>query len=578
MIWDTFMFAGEADMLYFRLEHLAGKVDRHIIAEADETHRGVPRELWVPRHLGCCLAPYRDRIFYIPVQLSELTQSSPWAREHYQRDQLAWRCLFSDLIGELDPDDLVIIADVDEIPSDKALHADLQNIRPRAVALSMRTFHSAVDWEYTEPQLATVLTLAGNISWPYGSLSAIRDSRMSLPVLQDGGWHFSWLGTSADRVRKLDERTCHNTDMGEWEAHAIRTGATYDTGEHAGISVKPVDVDETMPEYLQKHRCPDSWFRPRLWRASRSRSAPRPAISSPRTRRYWRGSAGTPYPSARSSSGSSRSRKAIMVSFTDAALLISAYKRPSYFVQTLGSWSAARRLEEFRRVTIALGRSPREDEQEHLIREWDHAIVPPVWTRYDSAAAVVSPGMHRALGEAMQAEFENDSSLRFLVCSEEDILVSDDVLDYMAWAREQFEDDETVLTVSAHNPLGQGWHQPYDDSDADQETVRLHPQFHPWCWGTWRDRWEKHLLPGWDWDASSGLSWNDNGYDWQVCRIMEREHLYAVTPDASRSQNIGQYEGCYALPENYALTQAASYRQHREDPHYRLGTEFSPGH
>lgn len=257
-------------------------------------------------------------------------------------------------------------------------------------------------------------------------------------------------------------------------------------------------------------------------------------------------------------------------SFEDAALLISANKRPYYFEQTLESWSAVPQLGELRHITIALGRSPREDEQVHLIQKWSLTVKPPVVIKWDSSAAVVSPGMHRALGEAMQAEFSQESDLKFLVCSEEDILVSSDVLSYMAWARENFEDDQSVLTVSAHNPLGQGWLQPYDDSEADQHAVQLYPKFHPWCWGTWRDRWEKHLLPTWDWSGSSGTSWNDNGYDWQICRVMDKEHLYAVTPDASRSQNIGQHEGYYAIPDQFGFTIAHSFLERRENPRYVL--------
>jgi Glycosyltransferase family 17 len=258
VIFDTFMFAGEADMLYFRLEHLAGRVDRHVIVEADQTHRGVPRQPWIPHHLQCCLAPYKDRITYVPVHFPD-PEMEPWDREHFQRDRL-WVGLASK--GNLSPDDKVIIADVDEIPSDEAL-AYVLDKPPRAVSLRMRTFHSAVDWEYLNPELATVIVKAGCLSWPVGTLSKIRDSRYSLPVVEDGGWHFSWVGTQDDRVRKLEERSCHNGDMGETEAAAIRTGATYQRGQHAAEMVKAVEVDESFPPYIQAHACPKSWFRPR---------------------------------------------------------------------------------------------------------------------------------------------------------------------------------------------------------------------------------------------------------------------------------------------------------------------------
>jgi hypothetical protein len=181
--------------------------------------------------------------------------------------------------------------------------------------------------------------------------------------------------------------------------------------------------------------------------------------------------------------------------------------------------------------------------------------------------------MHRALGEAVNREFRQEQ-VEFLICSEEDIIVSDDVLTYMSWANESFASDPRVLTVSAHNALGQGWHRnPPDDSEADQEAVRLHPQFHPWCWATWRGRWEKVLQPNWDWDANTGTAPHDHGYDWQICRLMDRYGLFAATPDASRSQNIGQHGGVYASPDDFASTQAASFLLHRDSPRYVLAAE-----
>lgn len=254
---------------------------------------------------------------------------------------------------------------------------------------------------------------------------------------------------------------------------------------------------------------------------------------------------------------------------SDSALLLTAHKRPGYLQQVLDSWRAVPELDSFRHITVALGRSPKEDEVQQVINQFQRTIQVPVRIRWDSARAVVSPSCHRAMGEALAAEYAQPG-LEFVVISEEDVIVSDDVMRYMLWAREKFEHDSSVLTISAHNPLGQGWHEFYDDSDADQGLVALQGQFHPWCWATWKDRWLTYLEPEWDWDATKGTSWHDNGYDWQICRIMESEGLYAVTPYASRSQNIGKYDGVYALPANFHLTQSASFRPRRQNPEYRF--------
>jgi hypothetical protein len=259
-----------------------------------------------------------------------------------------------------------------------------------------------------------------------------------------------------------------------------------------------------------------------------------------------------------------------MPSENEVSLLISAWRRPRYLRKTLESWTQVPEVKTLRRIIFAVGRSHKQDEVVDVIKEMAKRLGPDVEIRPDSDAAFAQPGMHTALGEAMRAAFADDPGLNFLVCSEEDIVVSSDVLRYMDWARSLRKDHPDLLVVEAHNQLGQGWH-PADvyDEDAEQHVARLVRQFHPWCWGTWRDRWENVLEPNWDWACNTGTRGFDNGYDWQINRIIERGYT-AVAPDASRSQNIGRFEGVYANPALFQQTQAASYLPVRDQVAYQL--------
>jgi len=248
------MFDGELDMLEMRLNHLAGKVHRTVITEASVTHRGVPKPLRYTENRER-FAAFADWITF--VEVSELPEGSDhWQREHAQRDA-AWHHL-----AGVRPDDILLVADCDEIPSDAALGGCPEQ---GAAALRQRVFHSACDWEYPVPQLTSVVVRAGCVSGPRRpSLSQVRDQRHALPVIEDGGWHFSWLGTEADRERKL-AATCH-TEMPRAEWEAIRTGATWNRGEHHApdSGVVPVTVDETWPAWIRDGRCPPYWLRPRM--------------------------------------------------------------------------------------------------------------------------------------------------------------------------------------------------------------------------------------------------------------------------------------------------------------------------
>jgi hypothetical protein len=257
---------------------------------------------------------------------------------------------------------------------------------------------------------------------------------------------------------------------------------------------------------------------------------------------------------------------------SDTSLLITAWKRPRYLRRTLASWAQAPGAKDLRSVTIALGRSDREHEQREIIAVAEGWFGREITVHPDSDAATASPGMHRAIAEGVSAAFAGDPGLEFLICSEEDVLVSDDALAYFAWANAEFCDDPSVLGVLAHSPGGQGWdpHVPADDADADQQAVRLLPYFNAWGWGVWRNRWEQVMEPEWDWECNSGGPM-DSGYDWHLAtRIIPRWNMTCATPDASRSQNIGRFEGWASNPASFSFSQAQSFREHRDPAPYRL--------
>jgi Glycosyltransferase family 17 len=250
------MLKDELDVLEFRLNELDGKVDRHIVIESPVTHRGVPKPLHFAEH-AARFAPWLDQITYVVGGLPY--DENPWVREHAQRDA-AWQAILS--LGAEDAD-IVLITDVDEIPSDAALAWD----GPDVVSLWMRTCLYAVDWEvpasYPLPPTAVAATV-GFLREAGGQLGLVRDNRGSFPVIPDGGWHFSWLGGPERQRAKLESSTCHTELLDHPEAELIRSGARYTQGaDGGGIPVVPVDVDETWPAWIRERKCPANWYRPR---------------------------------------------------------------------------------------------------------------------------------------------------------------------------------------------------------------------------------------------------------------------------------------------------------------------------
>ena len=260
-----------------------------------------------------------------------------------------------------------------------------------------------------------------------------------------------------------------------------------------------------------------------------------------------------------------------MIDLPDVMLVMTAWRRPDYLERALASWVKVRGASRLGGLVVALGPSEHEERQRDTIELAGRALDRQIIIRPDSAKAQASPGMHRALGETL-TWVRDELKPAAVICAEEDLIVSDDVLEYMDWALNRFVGDPTVATVLAHDAGGQGWDIPgigLGGFDAPQDEVSLRSYFNPWVWATWAGPRLDHLLDRWDWDATTGqVAWQ-RGYDWQILRVI-REGLLSVVPAASRSQNIGQNGGVYARPDLFDQTQSASFRKHRDPLTYQL--------
>lgn len=261
-----------------------------------------------------------------------------------------------------------------------------------------------------------------------------------------------------------------------------------------------------------------------------------------------------------------------MIDLPDAVLVMTAWRRPDYLEKALASWTRARGASRLGGLVVALGPSEHEERQRDTIELAARTLGVDVTIRPDSPAAQASPGMHRALGETL-TWVRDELGPAAVICAEEDLVVSDDVLEYMQWALNRFVSDPAVVTVLAHDVGGQGWDIPgigQQGFGAAQDRAALQCYFNPWVWATWCGPRLDFLLARWDWDATKGPVGWQHGYDWQIRRVLLEQGLLSVVPAASRSQNIGRDGGVYARPELFDQTQSASFRKHRDPTAYQL--------
>lgn len=240
------------------------------------------------------------------------------------------------------------------------------------------------------------------------------------------------------------------------------------------------------------------------------------------------------------------------------AILFTVYDRPQYLRETLMSWSEVRGLEDWD-IYFSIEPSPVQHEVFALIREFcerkglarrpgDQVV--EVRVNETVLGVLVHPfvGFERLFGEGYE----------FVLRAEDDLIVSDDILEFFGWANVQFEEDPWVVCVcSASNDAG-------DPSD-----VRLTTSFSPWLWGTWPDRWTDVLGPTWDKDYSTfnGYPGHQSGWDWNIhTRVMPERGLRAASPVVSRVDNIGVF-GTHGTASNFVTMRG--FQAHHEPQEFR---------
>lgn len=265
--WDCFMFSNELDMLECRLMEAQEQDVHHVLIEAPWDHRGNAKPLYYAEHQSR-FAPWKDRITHIVADIPGPGDRDPWDREHAQREHL-WAGL-----NDAEPNDMVLLCDVDEIPSKRAYR--LQGTG-EMVALNMRLSMFAVDWVVAKPPETRIAIAA-----PFRTLRIpafqFRDNRVrsGLRALDGMGWHFTWLG-GPDAIRAKAAQFCH-LELQDMILKANEEGLLYERGmtwyadqddyaeyppKRPHASMVPATIDDTWPRYIREGRCPDSWFRPR---------------------------------------------------------------------------------------------------------------------------------------------------------------------------------------------------------------------------------------------------------------------------------------------------------------------------
>jgi beta-1,4-mannosyl-glycoprotein beta-1,4-N-acetylglucosaminyltransferase len=255
-IYDLFTFNNELDLLEIRLNELDSVVDQFVICESTVTHSNQPKPLYFANNRE------RFRKFLHKIDLvifDNVKKTDSWSIENDHR-----RALSEKIPVNLNDEDILLLSDLDEIPSKKTLEK-LKTMDegqfPVTLCYSMYSgsFHNHVI--SPENQLHNDSTVAIKYSQykKNTDLQHYRNIRsQSLPRIYDAGWHFTSMSGPKNVLKKI-QSFAHNEyrDSGivfneEDIDKNIKEGK--DIFGRIGYVIEKVPVNKSFPEYLVKNQ------------------------------------------------------------------------------------------------------------------------------------------------------------------------------------------------------------------------------------------------------------------------------------------------------------------------------------
>ena len=198
-IFDCFMFNNEEKLLEIRLNVLNKFVDHFVIIESEETHSGNKKNITfdIDKY-----PKFKEKIIYKKIN-SFPTGLSSWQKENYQRNYIV-NCL-----NQAKGNDIVMISDLDEIPNLENIK--LKNYNEKIIVFNQKLFFykmnfgaNTANWHGTRacqkkflksPQwLRNLKTHKKYKFYRLDKLLFSKNYERSFKIINNGGWHFTWLG------------------------------------------------------------------------------------------------------------------------------------------------------------------------------------------------------------------------------------------------------------------------------------------------------------------------------------------------------------------------------------------------
>lgn len=278
MVYDCFTFFNELDILEIRFNILKNVVDKFVLVEATRTHQGKEKPLYF-RENKARFKEFEDKIIHVIVnEYPPYEGKSAWTLERYQREMITkgWKdCL---------KDDIILVSDVDEIPNPRMIQA--YKDKPGIFIFRQNMYYYFINclnvsnssnykWDGTvmckfgynmrPTQLRELSILyAGTFAKKFLSrmYAKYKFFRWKLSYLkkvgsiENGGWHFSYLGGAEMIIKKLDAFAHTEYNKNEYKDPKKIEEALKDGKDIFGrnFEYKFVPLDDTFPDFILRNK------------------------------------------------------------------------------------------------------------------------------------------------------------------------------------------------------------------------------------------------------------------------------------------------------------------------------------
>lgn len=242
-VYDCFIFFNELELLDVRLHELYDHVDKFVLVESVETFSGNPKSLIFEENKEK-FQKFSDKIIHI-VLTERIATTNPWTREIFQRQQI-----LRGLIN-CNQDDIILISDLDEIIKASAISKIVEAIqlnKNEIVGCSQALYRCFLNARDPKPWFGSIGTTFRYLHENNIDLSKARLNHQwtkLYPIIENAGWHFSWMGGHIRVVKKLESYSHQEENVSENKT------PDYIRKQLRENNCELVKIDAAYPKYIR---------------------------------------------------------------------------------------------------------------------------------------------------------------------------------------------------------------------------------------------------------------------------------------------------------------------------------------